>query len=121
MTTAENETKPLKAYRVEGEHWSLVHAESAGQAKYLDILWFEPDSTPMMDAMKARRVRRMPNCDQFADYKGIDDAPEHEILAGLTIRCWRCDEEIQPGDRWVNTYPFTVLCGNCFDIWEREG
>ena len=60
----------LKAYRVDGAWSSLVYATNAGQAKWFDIQCYEPDARPDFDCIAARRVRRVPQCDQFAAYPG---------------------------------------------------
>lgn len=122
MSTA---TRKLKAYRVEGEWWSLVYAETAAKAKYVDLREYGDLDELRYDTFKslaARRVVRVPECDQFAtEAPSVDVEIDHEILAGILVECSTCCREIGPGDAWGYSEPTIIMCGACLAKREREG
>ena len=105
----------LKAYRVDGAWSSLVYATNAGQAKWFDIQCYEPDARPDFDCITARRVRRVPQCDQFATFLGVDEDYAHQVVAGIAMDCQTCGRSIYEGDRWYSDHPDHVICGHCLD------
>ena len=106
----------LKAYRVDGAWSSLVYATNAGQAKWFDIQCYEPDARPDFDCIAARRVRRVPQCDQFATFLGVDEVPAHQVVAGIAMDCQSCGRSIYCGRcAGTPTDPDHVICGHCLD------
>ena len=123
MSTA---TRKLKAYRVENdEWWSLVYAETAAKAKYLELREYgDYDGLhyDTFEALAARRAIRVPECDQFAtETPSVDNEAAHQILAGILIECSICEREINPGDAWGYSETTLVVCGACLAKREREG
>lgn len=123
MSTA---TRKLRAYRVESGEWcSLVYAETAAKAKYVELREYGDFDALRYDTfgyIAARRAIRVPECDQFAtETPSVDNEAAHQILAGILIECSTCEREINPSDAWGYSEPTIIVCGACLAKWEREG
>jgi hypothetical protein len=110
----------LKAYRVDNPgSWStLIYAETASKAKWLDFREYHEGDVEDIFGM---RVKRIPHCDQFAgETPDIDDDPVHQLRAGIMQECWRCLREINAGDEYLITVPPIILCSDCAEAYAAD-